>query len=131
MGKFARAKLPRLAAESHGYAAFQHIKKTLPMRRSQRAPGFELGGVLGEGGSDGRRRVHNNGYRIEAGQRHADEGIRRLQQVGGLAIAAGVSEVIHSVPYLLTVSHEAQESHARRPAHSPHPGDEPTPRDDG
>src|SRR5579859_2168127 len=100
MGKFTRAKLPRLAAESHRDAAFQHIEKTLPMSRSEGAPGFELGGVLGEGGSDGGRRVHNNGYRIEAGKRHADEGIRRLQKVGGLAVAACVSELMHSVPYL-------------------------------
>ncbi len=98
---FARAKLARLAIESHRYRAFEHVKKALPMRRPQRAPGFELRGVLGEGGSDGRRRVHNDGYRIKTGQGHAHKGIRRLQQMGGLAIAAGMSQVIHAAPCVL------------------------------
>ncbi len=72
------------------------------MRRPQRATGLELRGVLGEGGSDGGRCVHDDGDRIETGQRHAHKRIRRLQQVRGLAIAAGMSQVMHaecSAPY--------------------------------
>ncbi len=96
MGKPTWSKLLRLAAHKHRYRAFQQIEKALAMSRPQRTSRLELRRVLREGGSDGGRCVHNDGYRIEAGQGHAHKSIRRLQQVRGLAIAAGKSQVMHA-----------------------------------
>jgi hypothetical protein len=87
----------RLAAESHRYGAFEHIEKALPMRRPERAPGLELRGVLGKGRSQCRRCVHDNGDRIKARQGHGHKSIWRLQQMRELAIAAGMSQVMHEV----------------------------------
>jgi hypothetical protein len=78
MAVSARAKLVRLATQSYRHAAFEYVKKTLPMGWPQRSAGFELCRVLREGSSDRRCRMHNNSYRIKTGQRHAYESIRRL-----------------------------------------------------
>ena len=96
MGKSVRSQLLRLAAHNHRYRAFQQIEKALTMSRPQRTSRLELRRVLGERGSDGGRCVHNHGYRIKTGQGHAYKSIRRLQQVRGLAIAAGKSQVMHA-----------------------------------
>ena len=137
MGKSARNKLLRLATHNHRYRAFQRIEKALAMGRPERTSRLELRRVLGEGGSDGRRRMHSNGYRIETGEGDAHKSIRRLQQMGGLAVAAGMSQVIHAecfAPYRRVVHSNCQscaKMPGRRPVHFPHPQDEPTRRDGG
>ena len=59
------------------------------------AVGLEFEGHLGEGGTDGGRDVDDGKASGEAGEGRADEGVGRLQEVGGVVLAAGMAEVVH------------------------------------
>ena len=79
--------------------AFEDIQEALQMGRGERAAGFELGGVLGEGGTGGGANV---GRRLSPyrgpGRAVRTKVSRRLQEVVALVAAAGVAKVMHGPP---------------------------------
>ena len=75
----------------------EHIDETLAGRRTQLSSLFELRGVLRELGADRRPNVYDGSRLPHAGKRHADERVRRLQNMIGAVNAAGLSKVVHVV----------------------------------
>ncbi len=106
------------------------------MRRPQRASGLELRRVLGEGGSDAGAACTMTVTESKARQGHGHKSIWRLQQVRGLAIAAGMSQVMHAECFLFlgdgcaSACRSGAKIQGRRPARSRRPRDGPTRRDD-
>jgi hypothetical protein len=82
--------------ELHGYLAFEHEDKSLCEGRAERSADGELGGHLGEAGTQLRRRVNDEIDVLGAGKGRADERVRRLQQVIGFEAASSGSQVMHA-----------------------------------
>ncbi len=75
--------------------AFEDVEEALRGALNERALGVELDGHLREGRAGGGCDVHDGQAAGQAGERRADEGVRREQEVVAPVGAAGLAEMVH------------------------------------
>jgi len=74
---------------------FEHVEEALRGALDERGLGFELEGHLREGRAGGGRDMHDGEAAGQAGERRADEGVRRVEEVVAPVGATGVAQVVH------------------------------------
>ena len=99
-----------------GEFAFEHVNESLGRGGAEVSAALELGGVLGEGRAQRGRRVDDRGGVAHAGQRRADKGVRREQEVVAGRRAARVAELVHADSWMKGRTHLPLAAAVMRPS---------------